>query len=286
MKTNINSFLAVILFGLIAIGFAFKPIEPIQILVQSTDSRISPSDLSRSVDIISNRLKSFSSRKFEVSTIPGKNQILVILYEPLDVKLTESLITQKGTFGFYETFNYKEVSELLNGDSTLLTHFRNKTHDDSSAQIGCTAADEVARVDQYLSSDGQNRKYRFAWSNLFDDSEVCLYALKINQKEGAIISGASIESFGSGYDSISKQENISFSFKKPDLQLWSEITQRNIGKALAIVLDGKVIFAPVVQDEISGGNCTITGDFTTARVKYITAIGSNGELPVSFIKVN
>jgi SecD/SecF fusion protein len=64
------------------------------------------------------------------------------------------------------------------------------------------------------------------------------------------------------------------------------LLRRNNGKALAIVLDGKVVFAPVVQGEIAGGHCTITGGFTTAQVKYIAAIGSNGELPVGFKVVN
>jgi len=36
------------------------------------------------------------------------------------------------------------------------------------------------------------------------------------------------------------------------------------------------------MDEITGGNCTVSGGFTTEQVKYIVAIGSNGELPVSF----
>lgn len=286
MKSIINSFFAVFILGIIAMGFAFKPIKSIQILVQSTDSSISSADLSRSAEIISNRLKSFSTEKFEVSTIAGKNQILVILNEPRDMKLAENLITHKGTFGFYETFNYKEVSELLNGDSNLLTLFSDKAPDESTAQIGCTMAAGVARVNEYLNSYDLDRKCWFTWSNLFEDSEVCLYALKLNNGEGAIISGAGIESFGSGHDSAWKQDYISLRFKKPVIQLWAEITKRNSGKALAIVLDGKVIFAPVVQGEIPGGSCTLTGGFTAAQVKYIAAIGSNGELPVSFKVVN
>lgn len=281
MKSIINLFFAVSLLVIIAMGFAFKPIEPIQILVQSTDSMISSAELSRSAEIISNRLKSFSTGNCEVSTIAVKNQILVRLNEPLDMKLAESLITQKGTFEFYETYNYKEVSELLNGDGILFTLFSDTTYDES-AQIGCATEAEVVGLDHYLKSNNLNRKCKFAWSNMFENSEVCLYALKINNGEGATISGASIENFGLGYDSLSNQEKISFSFKKTAVELWAEITQRNIGRALAIVLDGKVIFAPVVQDEISGGNCTITGSFTTVRLKYLVAIGSNGDLPVSF----
>lgn len=286
MKSIINSFFAVFIPGIIAMCFAFKPIEPTQILVQSTESRISSADLSRSAEIISNRLKSFSAEKFEVSIITGQNQIMVKLNNNRDLKLVESLISQKGTFGFYETYNYKEVAELLTGDSLLLSLFNIPATDESSAQIGCTTAAEVARVDQYLNLYDLDRKCRFAWGNLFEDPEVCLYALKLNNGKGVICNGADIESFISGRETASQENFISFSFKRPAVQLWAEITQRNNGKALAIVLDGKVIFAPVVRGEISGGSCTLTGGFTEAQVKYIAAIGSNGELPVSFKVVN
>ena len=149
-------------------------------------------------------------------------------------------------------------------------------------QIGCTTASGVTRVDDYLNSLDPDRKCRFAWSNLFEDSEVCLYALKLSNGQGVIISGADIESFGSGRESASQEDYISFSFKKSAVQLWAGITKRNIGKAVAMVLDGKVILAPVVQDEIANGNCTLTGGFTSAQVKFIAAMGQNGELPVSF----
>lgn len=271
---------------IIATGFTFKLENKCHILLQSTDSRISSADLSRSVDIISGRLKSFSDEKFEVSTIAGKNQILVKLNNNQDLQLVERLITQQGTFGFYETYNYKEVAELLKGDSLLLSLFNNPTTRESLAQIGCTTAALVAKVDSYLNSQDLGQTCRFAWSNLFMDEEVCLYALRLNSSEGVIVGGADIESIVSGHEKASQQNYISFSFKKPAVQLWAEITQRNNGKALAIVLDGKVIFAPVVQGEISGGNCTVTGGFTKAQVEFITAIGLSGELPVSFQVVN
>ncbi len=286
MKSIINSFFAVFILVIIATGFTFKPDNTVQIIVQSTNSRISAADLSRSAEIISNRLKSFSDEKFSVATVADKNQILVNVNENLDIKLAESLITQKGTFGFYETYNFKEVTELLKDDGNLLSFFQNKAPAGTSAQIGCTTASGVARMDEYLNSLDLGRKCRFAWSNLFEDAEICLYALKLNNGLGLIISSADIESFGSGRDSASQQDYISFSFKKSAVQLWAETTKRNTGRAVAMVLDGKVIFAPVVQDEISNGNCTLTGGFTSDQVKFIAAMGANGELPVSFKVVN
>ena len=57
---------------------------------------------------------------------------------------------------------------------------------------------------------------------------------------------------------------------------------KNINNAIAIVLDNKVIYAPVLKSVIEGGKCSITGDFTKPQVQYLAALCNNGELPVSF----
>lgn len=286
MKSIFKIFFAVLILVITATGFTFKPDNTIQILVQSTDTRISSADLSQSAEIISNRLTDFTSEKFELSAISGKNQIKVVLRNNQDMKLLESLMTQKGTFGFYETYTYQEVSELLKGDENLKSLFKNEVPAGSTAQIGCTTVSGVSQVNEYLNSPDLDRKCRFAWSNPFEEPEFCLYALRLNDVKGAVCNGADIESFVSGREATSQENYISFSFKKSVVQLWAEITKRNIGKAVAIVLDGKVILAPVIQDEIANGNCTLTGGFTSDQVKYIAAIGANGELPVSFKVLN
>jgi len=286
MKSILKSLIVVFILGIIATGFTLKPNNSTQFIIQSTDNNLSSADLTLSAKIITNRLKSFSAEQFEVSAIAGKNQIRVVLSKNWDIKFAERLITQKGAFGFYETYTYSEVTELLKGDSLPVALFTNKAPTGSSAQIGCTSVAGVSKADKYLNSLDLNQKCRFAWSSLFDDSEVCLYALKLSKGEGALCNGADIEGFVSGRETASQVNYISFSFKKPGVQLWAEITKRNSGKALAMVLDGKVIFAPVVRDEITNGKCTLTGGFTSDQVNYIAAVGANGELPVSFQVVN
>ncbi len=273
MKTIIKSLLAIIIICIMATGFTAKPDNNHRILIQSTDSKISQADLSRSAGIITNRLKSFSIEKFEVAVIPIKNQILVTLNNSWDLKIAEQLATQKGTLGFYETYNYKGISDLLKGDSLLRSLFNGRVPGDSSPQIGCTSPEAISKVDRYVNSAGLEQRCKFAWNNAFGESEVCLYALKLTDGKGVVISGADIESFKIRHDSTRKQDDLDFSFKKSAIPLWADITRRNIGNAIAMVLDGNVIFAPVVRDEITGG---------TDQVKYIVAIGANDELPVSF----
>jgi len=64
--------------------------------------------------------------------------------------------------------------------------------------------------------------------------------------------------------------------------LWANITKQNIGYPIAIVLDNKLLCAPVVNQTIESGKSQIAGNFTESEVKLIAALGNNGELPVSF----
>jgi len=92
-----------------------------------------------------------------------------------------------------------------------------------------------------------------------------------------------VASAKSGQDKASGINEIGIEFKKPAVQLWADATRRNINKAIAIVLDNKVIYAPVLKDAIEGGKCSITGILTKKNeVQYLTALCNNGELPVSF----
>jgi len=60
---------------------------------------------------------------------------------------------------------------------------------------------------------------------------------------------------------------------------WAKITEKNKGKSIAIVLDNRVYSAPTVQDKISGGSSSITGNFTFDEAKSLSSILKSGKLP-------
>ncbi len=263
-------------------GFVNKP-QTHTILIQSTDSKTSALTLSQSADIITKRLQTFSLEKFEINIISGKNQIQVVLSGMQDLKVAESLITQKGKLEFYEAYSHHELFQLLKGDSTLLTYLDKGNHYESSPEIGCTSATEMKSIVQYLNSFKLGDKCKFAWSNFFNDPKVCLYALRMEEGNRIPLTGFDIQSFDVKHDVDRQKDNILFKFKTPAIQVWADVTKRNLDKAIAIVLDNNVLYAPVVREEITGGNCEISGDFTHTQVQFIAAIGANGELPVDFI---
>ena len=60
---------------------------------------------------------------------------------------------------------------------------------------------------------------------------------------------------------------------------WALMTKQNIGKAIAIVLDGYVYSAPNVNSEITGGNSEITGHFTPEESKDLANVLKSGKMP-------
>lgn len=73
---------------------------------------------------------------------------------------------------------------------------------------------------------------------------------------------------------------VALNFNAEGAKLFDDITKANIGRTLAIFLDGQIISAPTIQTEISGGQAVITGNFTPVQAKSLASSLSYGALPV------
>jgi len=282
MKTILYILIAVLLFGTIATRYSNKPITKTSISIQAIDSNISSFSLSQSAKIISNRLHDFSTEKFNITINPGKNQIQVILTGKWDLKSVENLLIQKGKLEFYETYDHQGLTEYLKGDNHLLSLLTVEEEKNSPAKIGCISFDKVDKVNDYLKSLQPDQKCKFSWGQNSESSEQCLYALKLINGKSALLTGTDVESIKFNKDAASKTYYLDIKFKESAVELWSDATKRNLNNAIAIVLDNKVIYAPIVRTLINNGLCQITGDYTENQVRYLVAIGNNGELPVYF----
>jgi protein-export SecD/SecF family membrane protein len=76
------------------------------------------------------------------------------------------------------------------------------------------------------------------------------------------------------------EPEISLEFTKEGADLFAQITKENIGKPLAIYLDGAPISVPNVREEITGGRAQITGQFTAEEAKTLVSRLNSGALPI------
>jgi SecD/SecF fusion protein len=72
---------------------------------------------------------------------------------------------------------------------------------------------------------------------------------------------------------------IEMSMNSEGAKTWARLTKANIGKSIAVVLDGYVYSFPTVQNEIRGGQSSITGDFSPEEAKDLATILNSGKLP-------
>jgi preprotein translocase subunit SecD len=91
---------------------------------------------------------------------------------------------------------------------------------------------------------------------------------------GQYITGAQMT-----FDQTTNAPEVTITFNKDGTQIFSEMTQANVGKPLAIFLDGQLIEAPVVQEQITGGSAVISGGFTVSTAQQLAERFNAGALP-------
>ncbi len=95
------------------------------------------------------------------------------------------------------------------------------------------------------------------------------------------LTGKHIKKSSVTFDSQTGKPQVALSFNAEGAKLFAEITQRNIGKPVAIVIDNFLISAPTVQQAIVDGSAVITGSFTVDDAKKLAIAINSGALPLS-----
>ncbi len=98
-------------------------------------------------------------------------------------------------------------------------------------------------------------------------------------KKRAVLTGASLTDARVQIDSQYNEPYVSIKFDKKGGRIFARVTEQNVQKRLAIVLDNKVHSAPVIQDKITGGEARITGNFTTEEARDLAIVLRAGALP-------
>ncbi len=94
------------------------------------------------------------------------------------------------------------------------------------------------------------------------------------------LSGKYLDRASVQFDQTTGDTEVSLQFDSEGGTLFEQITERNVGKPVAIFLDGEVISAPTVQQKISGGQAVITGSFSIDEAKTLAQRLNAGALPL------
>ncbi len=184
-----------------------------------------------------------------------------------------------------DQFGIAEPEIIPEGDNRILIQLPGiKDPERAKNLIGKTALLEFKIVDDENSLDEALR------GNI-PEGDIIAYGLRSDRSTGqkgsvpyllknkALLTGASLETAKVQISDRYGEPNVSIKFNSQGAADFDRITGDNVRKRLAIVLDGVVHSAPVIQERISGGQAQITGNFTMEEARDLAIVLRAGALP-------
>ena len=155
------------------------------------------------------------------------------------------------------------------------------------AAIGAAYKADIAAVNEYLSMPAVRELFpadiEFKWGVKGDDridGRYYLYAIKVTTPDGkAPLDGSVVTDATEQYAQRGATAEVSMTMNAEGTREWARLTGENIGKCIAIVLDGYVYSAPRVNTKIDKGSSQITGDFTIQEAQDLANVLNSGKVP-------
>ncbi|MEG1546716.1 MAG: protein translocase subunit SecD, partial [Bacteroides sp.] len=154
--------------------------------------------------------------------------------------------------------------------------------------VGYAHYKDTAEINKYLTmkaaTDEFPKELKLKWGVKAADFDKKaqvfeLYAIKSTERNGkAPLEGDVVTTAKDDYDQYG-HPSVSMSMNSDGSRRWAMMTKQNVGKSIAIILDGYVYSAPRVNGEITGGSSQITGNFTPEEAKDLGNVLKSGKMP-------
>lgn len=153
--------------------------------------------------------------------------------------------------------------------------------------VGISHIKDTAKVNEYFALEQVQkvlpRDLKFNWTVKSLDKEGNIFelvALKVSRRDGkAPLDGDVVTDAREEFGQNQANAEVSMSMNAEGASAWARLTKENVGKAIAITLDGYVYSYPRVSNEITGGRSQITGTFTIQEAKDLANVLKSGKLP-------
>ena len=263
------------------------------------------SAVDNSFNVLRNRIDRFGVTQPNIQQVGNSGKILIELPGVKDPERVRKLLQGTASLEFWPTYQGNEVdlyavdarvSEILRnlGDSTAVANPLFQVLSPSgwnNACIGFAQGVDTVKVNQYLAmaSDVLPAGFRGLWSvkpsdlvkgtNLYE-----LVAIKVNSRDGkapldgGVVTDARVN-FNGAQQGGNGAPSVSMTMNAEGASIWARLTKDNIGKQVAIVLDGLVYSYPTVNTEITGGSSEITGNFDVQEAEDLANVLKSGKLP-------
>ena len=223
-------------------------------------------------DVVERRINIFgvSEPIVQTSKVGGEWRLIVDLADVKDVKQAIKMIGETPLLEFKEEKTEEEIKEER----------KNKEQEINNSQ------DLNSKLQEKDSNNNQNKQSEAQIEALDKDGnpvDVDINAappVYIEPFKNTGLSGKYLKRADLVFDPQTSEPQVSLEFNSEGKDMFSDITQRNVGKRVAIYLDGMPISAPNVNEPILNGRAVIQGDFTIEDAKQLAQRLNAGALPV------
>ena len=282
--------------------------------VKSVLDREVDAAVSNAYQVVRNRVDQFGVAQPNIQILRGRGQIGQIMVEMPGIKEPErirKLLQGSANLEFWETYNLSEIQgaiaslnqiQLTGGkavaqaDSTTADSTKaaapapaGKTFgqliamaDPQGWVVGYAMAKDTAAINAIVNSEAAKAKLpkdlRLKWSVKAENGHAfALYSLKAMNGQPSM-QGAVIDDAKDDFNQM-HQPIVTMAMTNDGARDWANLTKKNIGRGVAIVLDDAVYSAPRVNSEINGGHSEISGHFTIDDTRDLSNVLKSGKMP-------
>lgn len=254
-------------------------------------------------EVIRTRIDKMGVTQPNVQQVPGTGRILVEMPGIKDIDRVKQMLQTSAKLQFWEVGTIQEVfpyledmskNVIVKGDSMRVKkgfNFTKALNLDKlrSNAVATVKLSDTAAVNKILNSEiakearPSNLRYvDFMWAYKPQEDApdyLELYAIKSNASKKAPIDGA-VESARVDYDQM-RRIVVDMQMDANGTKEWKSLTEKNVGRPIAVTLDNRVYTAPNVNEPIPNGSSQISGNFTEDEAKDLVNVLSAGKLPAS-----
>ncbi len=261
------------------------------------------SAISNSFNVLRNRIDRFGVTQPNIQKIGESGRILVELPGVKEPERVRKLLQGTAALEFWTCYDAKEIFPYLQEADALLAEMQTAEGTAEKANplfsilapnpygegscIGYASYADTAAVGRILRDSHISAlfpvEFRPMWTvhPMADGNTYELVAIKAASRDGkAPLDGGAVTDARVQYASQgNSRPEVSMTMNAEGANIWARMTKENIGKQIAIVLDGMVYSYPRVNSEINGGSSQITGNFTLEEAEDLANVLKSGKLP-------
>ncbi|MEG2078607.1 protein translocase subunit SecD, partial [Chryseobacterium sp.] len=252
-------------------------------------------------EVIRTRIDKIGAVQPNVQRVPGTARISVEMPGMKDIDKVKKMLQTSAKLQFWEVQQAQEVVPYFQSLSTIISAKGDSIGISKNTDlmkllqfeklqangVGNIKLTDTAVVNKILNSKlaqsvrPANLKYtQFMWGykpEATSPNDLVLYAIRGNINQKAPVDGA-VETASIGYDDLSRVV-VDMQMDSKGAKEWKTLTEKNVGRPVAVTLDGNVYTAPNVVNAIPNGRTQISGNFSQEEAKELVDVLGAGKLP-------